>query len=104
MLSQQQPPNTAHPPSPSAKTEVRRPMEYRFVSGLDTGYSKAIRARALQHHMRERRLRAERRTGKKDKPVDEDDLAKSPTTFEPPAALGEDHSIPTQDARLKPPA
>jgi hypothetical protein len=51
--------------------------------------------------MRERRLRAERRTGKKDKPVDEDDLAKGPTTFEPLAALGVDHSIPTQDATFK---
>jgi hypothetical protein len=51
--------------------------------------------------MREARPRAERKTGKKDKPVDEDDLAKSPTTREPPAALGEDHSIPTQDATFE---
>jgi hypothetical protein len=51
--------------------------------------------------MREARPRAERKTGKKDKPVDEDDLAKSPTTREPPGALGEDHSIPTQDATFE---
>jgi hypothetical protein len=51
--------------------------------------------------MREARPRAERKTGKKDKPVDEDNLAKSPTTREPPAALGEDHSIPTQDATFR---
>lgn len=57
-----------------------------------------------------RRLRAERRTRKKDKPKDEDDLAlvhdranraKHPTSVEAPAALEENRSIQTQDAPFK---
>jgi hypothetical protein len=55
-------------------------------------------------------LRAERRAEKKDKPEDEDDLAlvrdranraKRTTSVERPAALGENHSIQTQDAPFK---
>jgi hypothetical protein len=50
-------------------------MEYRFISGLDNSYSKSVRAHVLQRHLRDRRLRAEKRDRSKVKPDDDHDLA-----------------------------
>jgi hypothetical protein len=46
-------------------------MDYRFLSGFDTSYSKLVRAHVLRRHFRERRLHA--RKGKATE--DEDDLS-----------------------------
>jgi hypothetical protein len=111
MLSQQQqqqqpPPIDSTNQSPhNAKATEHRPMEFRFISDLDNSYSKPVRAHVLQRHLRERRLRAEKKGRSTSKPGDDSALAWISRTAEHPmrsnavkalAAPGRSHAAANQ--------
>ena len=105
-MAQHQALDSAESLSHCATSRGHRPMEYRFVSGRDTTYSKTIRAHVLQRHLQERRLRAKTRNRKKDKPGDDDELTlagqdlehqKSSRAMERCGMPGRSHLLPDQE-------
>lgn len=84
MASPRLPLDSTNPPPQKAKSTEHRPMEFRFISGLDNTYSKPVRAHVLQRHIRERRLRAEKKGRSRGKPGDDSDSALARRTAEPP--------------------
>jgi hypothetical protein len=106
MLPLQQPLDSANPLADSAKAPAHRPMEYRFISGLDNSYSKPVRAHVLKRHLRKRRLRAVKKERSKGKAEDDDvDLAlvrpraersRRPNAIKSPAAPGRGHAPNSQ--------
>lgn len=102
----EQPPRESTVPSPdNPPATAHRPMQFRFISGLDNSYSKPVRAHVLQRHMRERRLRAERKERRIGRPDDIDDLVlvrrkakhvKRSNAVTAPAAGGRGHAAANQ--------